>query len=394
MRLEQIVEGTRFYQILSREDLEIIKKMGYDDGDFIGKGGFGRVFLTNNGSIPCAVKYQVFGKEKDKPFATGSEDTKYYSSYSNIPVTPEDGSGTKRKKFLKQQGIILELKSLIDLNHPCIVNIFNIYSLKNGNCLIFMEYCPGGDLNQLIRGKSAAHKKALRSVKYKRELKGKDINVYHDHPDCFIGELEASRFYIQIADALKYCHGQGIAHLDIKPANILLDEYQTFCKVCDFGIVKNLFDIRTAEQSYPDTGGGTPSFMPPEYFYELERDYDYTKNDVWAMGVTLHQMCNGYESGMPFDHECFDTTYEYLSDRDIDIVEMIRNLKNRNSKLSKEAKKFIARHFIYDPLERPSFAELLQDRFLDKAANFLPHLRDSTVPQAPVSYNFPTSTPP
>lgn len=39
----------------------------------------------------------------------------------------------------------------------------------------------------------------------------------------------------QVCLAVKYLHGQGILHLDIKPLNMLIDEKTENLKLCDFG---------------------------------------------------------------------------------------------------------------------------------------------------------------
>ena len=39
----------------------------------------------------------------------------------------------------------------------------------------------------------------------------------------------------QVAVAVAYTHANKLAHMDIKPQNILLDETKTLAKLCDFG---------------------------------------------------------------------------------------------------------------------------------------------------------------
>lgn len=64
-----------------------------------------------------------------------------------------------------------------------------------------------------------------------------------------------------IASAMKYLHSLNIIHCDLKPANILLDEY-LFPKVGDFGLSKILHRYNI-DQSENDAKG-TPSYMAPE----------------------------------------------------------------------------------------------------------------------------------
>jgi serine/threonine protein kinase len=43
------------------------------------------------------------------------------------------------------------------------------------------------------------------------------------------------RCMMQACLAVKYLHGYGILHLDIKPLNMLIDEKTENLKLCDFG---------------------------------------------------------------------------------------------------------------------------------------------------------------
>ncbi len=96
----------------------------------------------------------------------------------------------------------------------------------------------------------------------------------------------------QLAQALNVAHEQGVIHRDVKPQNLLLDEYGVL-KVMDFGIA------RLAEGAKPITAVGvvigTPAYMAPEQL--LDGDVD-ARSDLYAAGVVLYECLTGR---LPFE---------------------------------------------------------------------------------------------
>ena len=92
---------------------------------------------------------------------------------------------------------------------------------------------------------------------------------------------------LQICEGLEYCHQNGIAHVDLKPDNILLSSDNTI-KLADFG----LSDFNPSEEKRSEVKG-TKIYMAPEVLKgEL---YDPFRADIWSLGITLFQMVScGY----------------------------------------------------------------------------------------------------
>ncbi|MBN1420946.1 MAG: serine/threonine protein kinase [Planctomycetes bacterium] len=91
-----------------------------------------------------------------------------------------------------------------------------------------------------------------------------------------------ARIGLQVANALRYAHAQGVLHRDIKPANLLIDA-RGVVWIADFGLAKPL-----AHGSVTQTGDivGTLRYMAPERFGG-EAD---ARSDIYGLGLTLYEL--------------------------------------------------------------------------------------------------------
>lgn len=95
----------------------------------------------------------------------------------------------------------------------------------------------------------------------------------------------AARIAASVLDALACAHGQGVMHLDIKPANVMVGENGQ-AMVMDFGIARII-------SQQPDASGeitGTPQYMAPECITAQGPQFS---SDQFSLGMMLYEMATG-----------------------------------------------------------------------------------------------------
>jgi len=103
-----------------------------------------------------------------------------------------------------------------------------------------------------------------------------------------IRQCRRLKYASDIANALYYIHKQNIAHLDVKPANIMVS-YKNLCKLGDFGCCKVLPDSGEGSPTTPTNSylTGTLAYRSPEL---LKGEYPTCKADMYSYGICLWQL--------------------------------------------------------------------------------------------------------
>jgi WD40 repeat protein len=148
-----------------------------------------------------------------------------------------------------------EAQNAARMQHP---NIVPVYEVGDHDGLHFFSM-------RLIGGPSLA-------AELKREKK--------------LSPSRAAHLLRTIAEAVDYAHRLGVMHLDLKPANVLIDE-NGIPHVADFGLARR---IDSAADS--DEVSGTPSYMAPEQ--ASPRASGITRaTDIWGLGAILYELVTG-----------------------------------------------------------------------------------------------------
>lgn len=105
--------------------------------------------------------------------------------------------------------------------------------------------------------------------------------------------IEAVPLAMDILSGLEACHAAGIAHLDLKPANIFLDAAGR-ARVADFGLSRPAAGDgagdRGTTSGTPANISGTPGYMAPEQIRGEDPD---RPADIYAFGVIFHELLTG-----------------------------------------------------------------------------------------------------
>jgi serine/threonine protein kinase len=147
--------------------------------------------------------------------------------HTNIPYAVKAlnklGLDSRQRKF-QQREIRLHHHAS---QHPNVVSLVKI--LDDPDCTyVVIEFCPEGDL--------------FTSITDRGHYVGDD--------------LLAKRIFLQILDAVQFCHSQGIYHRDLKPENILVTDGGMNVKLADFGLA-------TTDFFSTDYGCGSTFYMSP-----------------------------------------------------------------------------------------------------------------------------------
>src|SRR5919112_196372 len=167
-----------------------------------------------------------------------------------------------------------EARTAAQLEHP---NIIPIYRVGRSGRVIYlvMKFLRGGSLSTVL-----GERKKLTPPEIRRLL------------------LEAG-------SALGYAAQRGIVHRDIKPDNIMFDEFGQ-CVLTDFEIAK-----AASGQRLTGTGMsiGTPHYMSPEQARAQSID---GRSDIYSLGVVAYQALTGT---VPYDGEdSFSIGYKHITE--------------------------------------------------------------------------------
>lgn len=177
-------------------------------------------------------------------------------------------------------------------DEPFYIETSFLMTVKHQNIVRFMGYCANTE-NKAFKGDG----KGIRGKFFYPEMRERLLCFEYigngsldKHITDELRGLEChTRYQIikGICEGLQYLHKEkGIVHMDLKPANILLDDL--LCpKITDFGISKHLDGISRLVTMRCQ---GTLGYCAPEY---LHRGHVSFKSDIFSLGIIITDIVTG-----------------------------------------------------------------------------------------------------
>ena len=220
----------------------------------LGQGGFGITYLAHNTMFDVDVAI--------KEFFMKDENDRDGSSVTMPNTTKQELFHGQMEKFKK------EAKRMFAIKNEHIIGVQDLFE-ENGTAYYVMDYVDGENLAERL----------------KRTNKP-------------MTEQEVRAILPQILDALKAVHHAGIWHLDLKPANIMVDKSGNV-RLIDFGASKQL----NAQKGGATTSTAisyTNGYAPRE---QMEQNYDKFGpwTDIYALGATLYNLLTNKRPPLPTD---------------------------------------------------------------------------------------------
>lgn len=225
-----------------------------------------------------------------------------------------------------------EVGAIAALDHPNILPVLRAGLLEDGRSYLVMKYAAHGSLqkfsstlpqelsilptvkpaSEAISGGGAPENASVDTIIIEDEAGGGDVSD-DDFDESRTVDLVAGEslhmltprqllpFVESAAAALHYAHQHNLIHLDVKPANLLLDGNDHLL-LADFG-VSVMLDSYTHASLHCYVG--TPVYTAPEQWLEQPRP----ASDQYALAITCYQLLTGH---LPFTGNLYSIMHGHL----------------------------------------------------------------------------------
>ncbi len=214
--------------------------------DELGRGGMGVVYLAQQPSLRRRVALKVLA--------------------SGLALSPRHVERFRR-----------EAAAAASLRHPAIVPVHAFLEVEDSFAFA-MEFVPGRNLGAILDDLRQNLGNDPLVIDGSLGI-GRDPTVAQGYvADC-------ARLCADLASALACAHAAGLAHRDLKPRNVMVDD-QKKVRLLDFGLAKRL-EEEGLTASFDITG--TVHYMSPEQTLQKKVAQDH-RTDIFSLGVILYEL--------------------------------------------------------------------------------------------------------
>ena len=174
-------------------------------------------------------------------------------------------------------------------------------------------------------------------------------------------EIISKIIFNEILKGMQVIHNEGICHKDIKSQNILLNGDEFIIKICDFG-------LSSFNENIQSDYCGTKEYMAPEII--MEKEYDGIKADIFSLGVLLLNIMTNkflFDDARVTNNNTPQTLYDYIRLKNNQIWKI--GEAHGITGLSETFKQLFLKMVAFNPKERPSIEEILNDEWMKEIQN-------------------------
>lgn len=219
---------------------------------------------------------------------------------------------------------------------PHVVDFHALLRGPGGKAVFVLEYMDAGSLDRLLL------------LRRRRGMRG--------IPEAALAEVAA-----QCVVALAQLHSRGVAHLDVKPDNLLASARGEI-KISDFNLSRILYGGSGERLLVPITGG-TRAYFSPERFARNAHagPHGAMAADVWGLGVTVLELFLGRRAILPGVEKAYVEEIEQaVCDGEPPSV------PPEDAEASAELRGFVAACLQKEPTRRATVPQLLSHPFLTR----------------------------
>ena len=262
----------------------------------LGNGGFGITYLAEQVMAERKVCIKEFFPKE------------YYNRDDNSRSISLGSKGSTQIMDAYKAKFMKEAKTIARLNHPHIIHIHDVFE-ENNTAYYVMEYIEGESLRGLVKRKGA------------------------------LAESEAINYVRAVAEALGYIHERKIMHLDIKPANVMLNSEDGQVVVIDFGLSKQYDEEGNQTSSTPV--GISAGYAPMEQYQQGGVKEFSPETDIYSLGATLYYLVTG---NVP--PQAVNIADEGLPELPAHLSSGVRNAIERSMEIQRKRRPHSAKEFL------------------------------------------------